>query len=76
MKTATVPEPRTAATLAARRRKTEISLERVHEAITRLRRETAQISVTTPPWQRPKTTAPGCSPTRTTNAKRPGANAH
>ncbi|MFE2717864.1 DUF6262 family protein [Streptomyces mirabilis] len=45
MKTATVPEPRTAAALAARRRKTETALECVHEAIARLRREKAQVSV-------------------------------
>lgn len=45
MKTATVPEPRTAAALAARRHKTETSLQRVREAIARLRREKAQISV-------------------------------
>ncbi|WP_103534742.1 DUF6262 family protein [Streptomyces sp. SM11] len=44
MNTATVPEPRTAAALAARRRKTEAALERVHQAIARLRREKAQIS--------------------------------
>ena len=45
MNTATVPEPRTAAALAARRRKTETALQRVHEAIARLRREKAQVSV-------------------------------
>lgn len=45
MKTASVPGPRTAAALAARRRKTENALQRVHEAIARLRREKAQISV-------------------------------
>ncbi|MFD7690111.1 DUF6262 family protein [Streptomyces sp. NPDC059781] len=45
MKTASVPEPRTAAALAARRRKTESALQRVHEAIARLRREKTQISV-------------------------------
>jgi hypothetical protein len=45
MNTATIPEPRTAAALAARRRKTETALERVHQAIARLRRERAQISV-------------------------------
>jgi hypothetical protein len=45
MKTAAVPEPRTAAALAARRRKTETALQRVHEAIARLRREKAQVSV-------------------------------
>ncbi|WP_327241759.1 DUF6262 family protein [Streptomyces sp. NBC_01320] len=45
MNTATVTEPRTAAALAARRRKTEAALERVHQAIARLRREKAQVSV-------------------------------
>lgn len=45
MSTTTVPEPRTAAALAARRRKTETALQRVREAITRLRREKAQVSV-------------------------------
>ncbi|MCX4859221.1 DUF6262 family protein [Streptomyces canus] len=45
MNTATVPEPRTASALAARRRKTEAALDRVHQAIARLRREKAQISV-------------------------------
>ncbi|MFI6468586.1 DUF6262 family protein [Streptomyces sp. NPDC050538] len=45
MNTVTVPEPRTAAALAARRRKTEAALERVHQAITRLRREKTQVSV-------------------------------
>lgn len=44
MNTATVPEPRTAAALAARRRRTEAALERVHQAITRLRREKAQVT--------------------------------
>jgi hypothetical protein len=45
MNTPNVPEPRTAAALAARRRKTETALERVHQAIARLRREKAQVSV-------------------------------
>ncbi|WP_326608844.1 DUF6262 family protein [Streptomyces scopuliridis] len=45
MNTGTVPEPRTAAALAARRRKTEAALERVHQAIARIRREKAQVSV-------------------------------
>ena len=44
---ATVRGPRTAAALAARRRKTETALQRVHEAIARLRREKAQASVAT-----------------------------
>ncbi|MFG2631721.1 DUF6262 family protein [Streptomyces sp. NPDC048473] len=45
MKTAAVPEPRTAAALAARRHKTETALQRIREAINRLRREKAQVSV-------------------------------
>ena len=45
MKTAAVPGPRTAAALAARRRKTETALQRVRETITRLQREKAQVSV-------------------------------
>jgi Family of unknown function (DUF6262) len=45
MNTATVPEPRTAAALAARRHKSDAALERVHQAIARLRREKAQVSV-------------------------------
>ncbi|MGW0896505.1 DUF6262 family protein [Streptomyces goshikiensis] len=45
MNTGTVPQARTAVALAARNRKTQIALGRVHEAITRLRREKAQISV-------------------------------
>ncbi|MFI5809250.1 DUF6262 family protein [Streptomyces sp. NPDC051561] len=40
-----VPEPRTAAALAARRRKADIAVQRVHDALARLRREKAQISV-------------------------------
>lgn len=45
MNTATTPKPRTAAALAARRRKTQAALERIHQAIARIRREKAQISV-------------------------------
>ncbi|MFG2883745.1 DUF6262 family protein [Streptomyces sp. NPDC048297] len=45
MTIATVPAPRTAAALAARRQKTEAALQRVHQAIARLRREKAQVSV-------------------------------
>lgn len=45
MKTAATAEPRTAAALAARRRKTEAALKRIHQAITQLRREKAQVSV-------------------------------
>ncbi|WP_406422665.1 DUF6262 family protein [Streptomyces sp. NBC_00873] len=41
----TVPEPRTAAALAARRSRTDSALLRVCESITRLRREKAQVSV-------------------------------
>jgi hypothetical protein len=43
--TAPVPGPRTAAALAARHRTTEAAIQRVHDAITRLRREKAHISV-------------------------------
>ncbi|MGN6405932.1 DUF6262 family protein [Sinomonas sp.] len=45
MTTAAAPGPRTAAAQAARRRKTETALQRVHQAIARLRREKARISV-------------------------------
>ncbi|MEU2777937.1 DUF6262 family protein [Streptomyces sp. NPDC007162] len=45
MNSAPLPEPRTAAALAARRRKAEAALDRVHQAIARLRREKAQVSV-------------------------------
>ncbi|MEU3176026.1 MULTISPECIES: DUF6262 family protein [unclassified Streptomyces] len=45
MTIAAVPSPRTAAAQAARRQKTEAALQRVHEAIARLRREKTQISV-------------------------------
>ncbi|MYR87196.1 hypothetical protein GTY41_20185 [Streptomyces sp. SID685] len=41
----TVPEPRTAAALAARRSRTDAALLRVHESIARLQREKAQVSV-------------------------------
>ncbi|MFJ6686723.1 DUF6262 family protein [Streptomyces werraensis] len=41
----TVPEPRTAAALAARRGKTDTALLRVRESITRLQREKARVSV-------------------------------
>ncbi|MFJ6141244.1 DUF6262 family protein [Kitasatospora sp. NPDC092286] len=40
-----LPEPRTAAALAARHRGTQDALTRVHDAIARLRREKARISV-------------------------------
>jgi DNA repair exonuclease SbcCD ATPase subunit len=43
--TTAVPDPRTAAALAARRRSTDAALGRVRDAITRLRREKAQVSV-------------------------------
>ncbi len=39
------PESRTAAALAARRRRTDIAIQRVHHAITRLRHEKSQISI-------------------------------
>ncbi|MGH8277408.1 MAG: DUF6262 family protein [Steroidobacteraceae bacterium] len=42
----TIPGSRTAAALAARHRNTEAALARVHDAITRLRREKTPISVT------------------------------
>ncbi|MGY5060700.1 DUF6262 family protein [Streptomyces sp. 900105755] len=42
---ASASAPRTAAALAARRRKAETALERVHQAIARIRREKAQVSV-------------------------------
>jgi chromosome segregation ATPase len=38
-------EPRTAAALAARRRSTQAALDRIHDAITRLRREKTPVSV-------------------------------
>lgn len=41
----TVPEPRTAGAFAARRRGTEAAIRRVHEALQRLRREKARVSV-------------------------------
>ncbi|MET7900710.1 DUF6262 family protein [Streptomyces sp. NPDC005355] len=43
--TTTATAPRTAAALAARRQKAEAALQRVREAIARLRREKAQVSV-------------------------------
>ena len=39
------PQPRTAAALAARRRDTQAALERVHQAITRLRRDKTPVTV-------------------------------
>jgi hypothetical protein len=45
MTTSTVPEPRTAAALAARRSSTQAALGRVHDAIFRLRREKIPVSV-------------------------------
>jgi hypothetical protein len=45
MRVMSVPEPRTASALAARRRSTEAAIQRVHEALQRLRREKANISV-------------------------------
>ncbi|MFD9606121.1 DUF6262 family protein [Streptomyces sp. NBC_01224] len=43
--TTTVPDPRTAAALAARHRTTDAALGRVRDAITRLRREKTRVSV-------------------------------
>jgi chromosome segregation ATPase len=43
--TTTVPDPRTAAALAARHRSTDAALGQVRDAITRLRREKSQVSV-------------------------------
>ncbi|MFD8963662.1 DUF6262 family protein [Streptomyces sp. NPDC059568] len=45
MNTAAVPTPRTAAALAARRQGTEAALQSVREAIARLQREKARVSV-------------------------------
>jgi hypothetical protein len=45
MNTSTVVEPRTAAALAARRSSTQAALGRVHNAISRLRKEKTLISV-------------------------------
>lgn len=45
MKTAAVPEPRTAAALEARRRNTQAAITRVQDAITRLRRERTPVTV-------------------------------
>jgi chromosome segregation ATPase len=45
MSSPAVPQPRTAAALAARRRNTDAALQRVHDALTRLRREKTQVSV-------------------------------
>ena len=45
MNTITASQPRTAAALAARRRNAEAALQRVQDALGRLRREKAQVSV-------------------------------
>jgi hypothetical protein len=45
MTTSPTPDPRTAAALAARHRSTQTALGRVHDAISRLRREKTPISV-------------------------------
>ncbi len=45
MSAATVPQPRTAAALAARHRRTEVAIARVHDAISALRREKNALSV-------------------------------
>ncbi|MFF0630858.1 DUF6262 family protein [Streptomyces sp. NPDC004296] len=45
MKTATLPAPRTAAAMEARRRSTQAAVQRVHDALARLRREKSCVSV-------------------------------
>jgi hypothetical protein len=45
MSTATVTEPRTAAALAARQRRTDTAIQRVHDTISVLRREKTALSV-------------------------------
>lgn len=45
MKTATIPEPRTAAALQSRQRSTQAAVDRVRNTVTRLRREKTPISV-------------------------------
>ena len=45
MTTGAVSASRTSAALEARRRKSEASLQRVHDAIARIRREEAQVSI-------------------------------
>lgn len=45
MSAATVPQPRTAAALAARQRRTDTAIQRVHDTITMLRREKTVLSV-------------------------------
>jgi hypothetical protein len=45
MNTATAPEHRTAAALAAHRRNTQAAIQRVHDAITLLRHEKTRVSV-------------------------------
>lgn len=45
MTTRTVPEPRTAAALASRRTSTQAALGRIHDTLSRLRREKSPISV-------------------------------
>jgi len=45
MNATTVPQPRTAAAMAARRQNAEAALQRIQDALRRLRREKAQVSV-------------------------------
>ncbi len=45
MSSPTVPQPRTAAALAARHHNTKAALQRVHDALSRQRREKTQVSV-------------------------------
>lgn len=45
MSSTAVPQPRTAAALAARQRRTDTAIQRVHDAISALRREKAALSV-------------------------------
>ena len=60
------PQPRTAAALAARRRDTQAALERVHQAITRLRRTRHRSPL---PRSRIAPTCPGPSSTPTLTRK-------
>ena len=66
--------PRTAAALAARHRDTQAALGRIHEAITRLRREKTPVSVA-PANLPPRASFPSRKPTigGANTAVRPGA---
>lgn len=77
-------EPRTAAALAARRRTSQGAVQRVHDALTRLRREKAQVSVSavarrarvsrTFLYDNPEARAdPGIPPSKTTSERHRGA---